>query len=199
MLFLVSWIYLGLTFFEPRYAGDTGFFDTVESSRLSTLRAIESVIISLFWIDNLLSIIHRLNDTSTPIWKKYFANIKHGTKLAVHILFLVDFIYFNIAITAVPLRFSRFFRTCIFLFLLLERLTNITKVNLFLYSRQLRRTIQAILGSYKQIFVTLLFFFLISVIFALIGRRVLGTLETEYNEVRIQFIMLRLNEFVHAN
>ena len=111
LCYLLSWIYMGLAFFEPSFQGDNGYYSDWRYRLLPGVKVFESIILFTFWVEIILCFIHKFHDDSKPLKKKILKNKKLFANLIITILYTVDAIVFYVHLpTMVLYRFSRPFR-----------------------------------------------------------------------------------------
>ena len=134
------------------------------------VEGIEAFIIILIFIDLIMETIHRNNDYDHTFTEKYIYNQKYFWKFIFYVLFLIDFIYFNLYFPATALRFARILRPLCLLF----------------YSSELRRDFKSIVYSFNEIIQLLVFFLGMTLFWAFFATRLIGQLsedgEIEYDE-----------------
>ena len=131
-----------------------------------------------------MEIFHRYHDPRT-FKNKFLKNKALVAKVFFNSIFLLDLIIFYAFLPNVVFRFSRPLRPC------KSHSSRYPKkflVCLALYSKQLRRTFYGILKSVGHMFDILLFFVIITLIYAAIGLKVIGDLGgADYDKVVVHF------------
>lgn len=180
-LYLLTWAFLGITFFEPSCSGINDFFKN-NNDNFIIMVCIESAVIFAYLLELFMEIFHRYHDPKS-FKNKFLKNKALIAKIFFDLLFLLDMISFYAALPRTIFRFSRPLRPCNLFFR-----ENLPKpyhtVCLALYSKQLRRTFFGIIKSVGHMFDIILFFVIITLIYAAIGIKIIGDLGgTDYDKV----------------
>lgn len=175
LLYVLTWVYLFMTIAEPSYKGQISYFESRYKYKNACM-GLEITIVTFYWLNFLLAVFHRMHNKSKSFKKRFLTNKKMISKLVVNCLFLADMIHFYINFSELPFRFSRIFRPGI------NRSESYLKANivgLFLYNKELRRTLLGIVTSIKTIIDLVLFFLLFAIIWSIIGVRLIGHQEDQ--------------------
>lgn len=109
-LYLLTWVFLGLTYLEPPNSKDSSFFDE-NPSYYNILLGIETPIVFLFLLEMGMELYHVAHDPRS-LKQKYVENKKIVFKFILNMLFLIDYLFFYISDVHITLRFSRPVRPC---------------------------------------------------------------------------------------
>ena len=134
----------------------------------------ECFIILMLWTDLLMQIFHLRTDVSRTWVERYIKDIKIPLKLIIRIWYTVDFLVFHASFPALIVRFSTIARPSKSLNWGIDAYW-LPIVDLIMHSGELKKTVEGILRSVSQVWNTLLFFLLFSLLYALLGVRVIGS------------------------
>jgi hypothetical protein len=172
-LSFMSWIYLFLTFFEPTQSSQNLSNDGIT---FYFLFLCELIILLLFVIDDVLEVIHRSKDQERGKSQHFLKNFKFVSKSTVDICLLTDFILFFAF-------YSKF--ECYFRFGRILR-----PIKLCIYSKEMRRQMKAIFKTIPHIVDVILLFFLVAVIYAILGAKLLSEDLTEEEKDQVGVILM---------
>lgn len=108
-LFLMSWMYLIMTFWEPAYSGQDDYYENNQTAVMRLL-GLEITIILIFSFELGIEIYHRKFDRNRSFKDKYLINMKMVSKIILWVLFVTDCIAYYTLLPKVIFRFSRPFR-----------------------------------------------------------------------------------------
>jgi hypothetical protein len=109
-LFILSWVHLGLAFFEPAHSNQDYYFDQHPKHRAIAI-AIEGSILAIYLFELFMEIYHKRSDTLRTFKEKYITNRKMLCKILIDAFFTLDFLIFYF-IPGIHFRVSRIFRPC---------------------------------------------------------------------------------------
>ena len=163
-----------LTIFEPGHSQDLPF--QISSTTYILLLLVEVLFISIFIVDDVIELIHRITDQERKKSQQFFYNLKFLSKYIIDLILIVDFICFY---TFYGSAYSYFrFGRCLRPF------------KLFVNSRDMRRTLHAILATFPHILDVVLLFIFTALIFAIFGSKLFEA-EEDTNVTHIITLSLR--------
>lgn len=167
----ISWIYLFITIWETTHSSSRHSSKTT----FSVLCSFEAIILFLFIIDDLMEVIHRLNDQERPKTKHFLTNFKFLAKSIVDISLVIDFILFYTFHTK-GIDYFRFGRV-------------LRPMKLVVHSKEMRRQMGAIINTLPNLIDVILLFLLVAVIYAVLGVKLLSEdlTEEESEQIHVGF------------
>lgn len=173
-ILVMTWLYLGLAFFEPHYFGDPTF-----TGKSVFCLVFELVILGFFLSDILFYSVHKATDYALSLKQRYYGNRKFLLRVILFLSFVVDFaIYYST--TTNPYRYTTLLRP-----------GNVTQtkwclidallVMILIYSTRIRHDLEGTVYIATLIFDLLFFFLLITLIFTIIVMKIMPVVSDNPN------------------
>ena len=108
-MIFISWIYIFLAFFEPINQYD---YQNMVEKRIYQILGVELIVLFFFIVDNIMDVAQRkvARMSSANFLSSIIRNKKLMIKIFINLLFITDFLSFNISYPKSPFRFSRIIR-----------------------------------------------------------------------------------------